>query len=410
MEVTILGKKATVRPLGENESQDGVSKLRIAVHPGIPEVLDTEFYTNFYRWYREQHPLGDRLYRWVAETPEGEVVGHLAGFPLYYRINGQRVIAYTSGDYEALPGYGFQAVKMMRTFFSTVENSVACDMLQSVIDVQNQMGTEVAGELRYAAKLLNVSRLPMPALPARLRSVLAPSGQPAPPREGAGPDGGATNLDGEEGLAEPPQRPRAPIPAPAKAALNGALQAVDGALARNYAKGIEVEEIERFDGSFDDFFEKVAAVMPCVVEKDSRFLNWRHGPGSPQGPVKILCVRGGQGLLGYAILKVASSSGEDGYILDLTTLPGYRNAARALLRESVDYFRRQGMSIIRYRFVESPTSPQAEDLLRLAFNYRKGRSNKLLVKFADPELHETARHLDNWSYTIGDGEPTFWFR
>jgi hypothetical protein len=406
LEVTIRGKKATVRPLGENESQDGVSKLRIAVHPGISEVLDTEFYTNFYRWYREKHPLGDQLYRWVAETPEGEVVGHLAGFPQYYRINGQRIIAYTSGDYEALPGYGFQAVMMMRAFFSAVENSVACDMLQSVIDVQNQMGTEVAGELRYAAKLLDVSRLPMPALPARLRSVLGAPGQSALPREGAEGEGS----DGEGGLVEPPQRPRAPIPAPLKSALNGTLQAIDRALAQSYATGVKVEEIERFDDSFDDFFEKVAAVVPCAVEKDSRFLNWRHGPGSPQGPVKILCVRGGQGLLGYAILKVASSSREDGYVLDLTALPGYRNVARALLRESVNYFRQQGMSIIRYRFVESPTSPQAEDLLRLAFNYRKGRSNKLLVKFADPELHETARHLDNWSYSLGDGEPTFWFR
>ena len=405
MEVNIRGAKAKVRPLGADESQDGVSKLRIAVHPGIPEVLDTGFYTNFYSWYRNEHPLGDQLYRWIAETPEGEVVGHLAGFPLYYRINGQRVIAYTSGDYEALPGYGFQAVMMMRAFFSAVENSVACDMLQSVIDVQNQMGTEVAGELRYAAKLLDVSRLPAPAVPARLRSMFGPSGR----SENTDSDRG-TNLEGEEGLEEPPQRRRAPFPAPVKSALNSGLRAMDESLSRNYAKGVEVEEVESFGEEFDRFFEKVAAVVPCVVEKDSRFLNWRHGPGSPQGPVKVLAVRGAQGLLGYAILKVASSSREDGYILDLTTLPGYRDAARALLRESVRYFREQGMSIIRYRFAESPTSPHAEDLLRLAFSYRKGRSNKLLVKFADPELHETARHLENWSYSLGDGEPTFWFR
>lgn len=337
-------------------------------------------------------------------TPEGEVVGHVSGFPQYYRINGQRVIAHTSGDYEALPGYGFQAVMMMRAFFKAAENSVACDMLQSVIDVQNQMGTEVAGELKYAAKLLDVSRLPTPAVPARLRSMFVPGGQRA------GSEEGATNLDGAEGHEEPPQRPRAPIPAPAKNAMNGALRSLDRALSKDYGRGIEVEEIEHFDASFDDFLEKVAAVVPCVVEKDSRFLNWRHGAGSPQGPVKVLGVRGAQGLLGYAILKVASSSREDGYILDLTTLPGYRNVARALLRESVAYFRQQGMSIIRYRFAESPTSPQGEDLLRLAFNYRKGRSNQLLVKFADPELHETARHLSNWSYNIGDGEPTFWFR
>lgn len=406
MEVTILGKKATVRPLGEDESQDGVAKLRIAVHPGFPEVRDTEFYTRFYSWYREKHPLGDQLYRWVAVTLDGEVVGHVAGFPQYYRINGQRVIAHTSGDYEALPGYGFQAVRMMRNFFGAVDNSVACDMIPSVIETQNQMGTEIAGELRYAAKLLDVSRLPMPALPARLQSMLGLSASQPEHAESGGED----NLQDEEGLHEPAQRPRAPIPGPVRTTLNRALQTLDEALARRCAKDVEVEEIEHFDDSFDDLLEKVAAVVPCIAEKDSAFLTWRHGPGSPQGPVKVIGVRSGQRLLGYAILKIASSSGEDGYILDLMTLPGYRKVARALLRESVRYFRRQGMSIIRYRFADSPTSPDAEDLLSMAFSYRKGRSNKLLVKFADPELHEVARNLDNWSYTIGDGEPTFWFR
>lgn len=346
------------------------------------------------------------MYRWVAVTPEGEVVGHVAGFPQYYRINGQRVIAHTSGDYEALPGYGFQAVRMMRNFFGTVENSVACDMIPSVIETQNQMGTEVAGELRYAAKLLDVSRLPMPAVPARLRSMLGlPAATPERTESGA-----EDNLQDEEGLEEPLQRPRAPIPAPVRFALNRTLQVLDEALARRCAKDVQVEEVERFDESFDRLFEAVATVMPCVAEKDSAFLNWRHGPGSPQGPVKVLGVRSDQRLLGYAILKIASSSGEDGYILDLMTLPGYRKVARALLRESVRYFRQQGMSIIRYRFADSPTSPDAEDLLSMAFSYRRGRSNKLLVKFADPSLHETARKLDNWSYTIGDGEPTFWFR
>lgn len=294
---------------------------------------------------------------------------------------------------------------MMRNFFGTVDNSVACDMIPSVIETQNQMGTEIAGELRYAAKLLDVSRLPMPDAPARLRSMLSLSAR----QSGHTERGGRDDQD-EEGLHEPAQRPRAPIPAPVRFALNRALQGLDETLARRCARDVEVEEIERFDDSFDDLFEKVAAVMPCIAEKDAAFLNWRHGPGSPQGPVKVLGVRSGHRLLGYAILKIASSSGEDGYILDLMTLPGYRKVARALLRESVRYFREQGMSIIRYRFADSPTSPDAEDLLRMAFSYRKGRSNKLLVKFADPELHEVARNLDNWSYTIGDGEPTFWFR
>jgi hypothetical protein len=48
--------------------------------------------------------------------------------------------------------------------------------------------------------------------------------------------------------------------------------------------------------------------------------------------------------------------------------------------------------------------------LRFGFFPRKGRRNWLLVKFADSGRHEVARHITNWSYSIGDGEATFWVK
>jgi hypothetical protein len=50
---------------------------------------------------------------------------------------------------------------------------------------------------------------------------------------------------------------------------------------------------------------------------------------------------------------------------------------------------------------------QSSDLLRLAFFYRQGRSNSLLVKRRDPGLHRKAHDTANWSYAIGDGEGSF---
>jgi hypothetical protein len=107
---------------------------------------------------------------------------------------------------------------------------------------------------------------------------------------------------------------------------------------------------------------------------------------------------------------MVTSTGQDGNVLDLTTLPGRRDVARVLLRESVRFFRRAGVQIVRYRFLESPSSPHSSDLRRLGFFYRKGRSHSLLVKFADPDLHKTANNSANWSYTVGDGEASFWTR
>jgi hypothetical protein len=114
-------------------------------------------------------------------------------------------------------------------------------------------------------------------------------------------------------------------------------------------------------------------------------------------------------MLGYAVLKAAFHS-QDGYILDLTTLPGRQDVVRALLRETVRSFSRMGVQIIRYRFVESPTSPRSDDLWRLGFFHRRGRRYKLLTKFADTSLRETTGDLVNWSLSFGDNEAGYWLR
>jgi len=403
--------KAVVRQMGKDEPDALVADLRIAAYPQFAEARQTEFYENLYRWHRA-HPLGEQVHRWIAETEEGQAVGHLNALPQYYRVGGRRVVAHTPGDYMVLPDHGFQALALMRRFFRTAENFVACDMVPAVIGVETRMGATVAGDLAYAAKLLNVSRLPMPPVPGPVRRALGLPEYFMPARGYESPDQAQSVAERQD--APSPSRPRAPIPRPIKAQLNRILAALDGALSRGYGvdrrgESLKVHEIDAFDGSFDELFEKVATVVPCVPEKDSTFLNWRYGPGSPQYPVKVLVVRGGYGLLGYAVLKTLHT-GEDGFVLDLTVLPGHREVARALLRESVRYFRDEGAHIIRYRYMPSPTSPTLEDLRRLGFFHRTGRRNWLLVRFADAGLHELGVDPDNWSYNVGDGEATFWIR
>ena len=402
-------KKATVRPI-EGKDLPGVDRLRTLIYPHYPEAFNVEFHRSVWRWLGT-HPLADEMHRWVIDA-EGEIVGHLAATPQYYRINGRRVVAHTPTDYQVLPGYGFQALSLMRTFFRTTENCVACDMVPAVIEVESRMGARVVGDLRYAAKLLDVSRLPVPLVPAPVRRILNLSEQSVPAGRGYADHSGEQARDFQEQIAPPPKRPRAPLPGPVKGALNSGLRAADGALGGAFGGGFRVEVLEEFDASFDDLFEKIAAVIPCVPEKDSAFLNWRYGADAPIAPVRILAARGGGGcLLGYAVVKVTAKGpdkGLDGSILDLTTLPGRHDVVRALLKDIVRYFRRLGVHLIRYRFMASPTSPRSKDLWSMGFFYRKGRNNTLLVKFADGGLHETAVDASNWSYSPGDGEATFW--
>jgi hypothetical protein len=399
--------KAAVEPVESPELEDKIGQLRILSFPDFPEVHEVDYYSALYRWY-EDHPLSGKLYRWVSVTQEGEVVGHLTAFPQFYRIDGRRVVAHTPGDYMVLPQHGFQAITLMRSFFRSAENCVVCDMVPAVISVETRLGAEVVGNLHYAAKLMNVSRLPMPSVPAPLRRLLKLPQQFAPAR-GFTDRPGAGAHEVEDYVAPPAPRPRAPIPRPLQGLLNGGLRAADEALGSGFGGDLEVETLDGFDDSFDDLFERVAAVVSCTAEKDAAFLRWRYGPGSPQAPVTVLGVRSRGRMLGYAVLK-AAFHGQDGYILDLTTLPGRQDVVRALLRETVRSFSRMGVQIIRYRFVESPTSPRSDDLWRLGFFHRRGRRYKLLTKFADTSLRETTGDLVNWSLSFGDGEAGFYLR
>ena len=355
--------KVVVRPL-VNADLEGLDRLRTLVYPHLPEAFDTDWNSSVWRWLGT-HPLAEEMHRWVVATEEGDVVGHLAALPQFYRIGGQRIVAHTSADYQTLPQYGFQAVLLMRRFLSTAENYVVCNGNSAVIDIATRLGPKEVGKLQVAAKVWNVAEIP-----GFLQS----------------------------------------IPGPISQLLNLGLRTVDGVLSSAFlANDLKAEVIAGFDASFDELFESVAATVPCVPEKDAAFLRWRYGPGSPQSSATLLGVRDGETLLGYAVLWV-TSDGEDGYLLDLTTRPGRRDVVRSLLRETVRFFRRTGVNNIRHMFLESPTSPQRKDLWRSGFVPRnKGRAT-LLVNLGDQGMHRTALDPANWSYTTGDGEMTFWLR
>ena len=311
----------------------------------------------------EKHPLADQMYRWVLVTDAGEVVGHLAATPQYYRIRGQRIIAHTPADYLVLPPHGFHALSLMRTFFRSCENCVACDQAQEAARIEKRFGAEEVGRLRYATKVMDLSQL------TKLPSV---------------------------------------IPAVVPRLLNRGIRLVDKVLINSFGNDdLDVGEFDEFDESFDEFFEKVAAKVPCLAEKDVGFLRWRYGADSPHAPVTVLGIKSEEGLLGYTVLRVASGPRRYGYIFDLTALPHRHDVAGVLLREALHYFTRLGIYAIKCQFVESPTAPLPRDLVRLGFFSEKD-PNMLLVRLSNPALQEAARISTNWSYSAGDGEATFW--
>lgn len=346
---------AIIRPF-TNADLPGVASLRALLYHH-PEDDQLDWYASVWRWL-ERHPAGE-LRRWVLADGD-TVAGFLAAVPQIYQIGGRRVVAYTPTDYMVHPSHGFHAIPLMRTFFQTYQDCVTCDSSEPAIKLQTWLGAMPVAELRHTAKLFDTSTLP--------RS----------------------------------------IPKPVHRLLNAAMHVSDELLTFRARREFEVQPLDVFDERFDTLFEKIADTLPCLPVKDRAYLNWRYGPGSPHSGTRILGISDRDGLLGYTILRV-TVSGRDGYVLDLTVLPGRQDVARELLRRTVRYFMRTGVSVIRYRFLESPTSPRTQDAWRLGFFPRK-RRHRLLVKFADPALQELACNPANWAYNAGDGEMGFWVR
>jgi hypothetical protein len=366
-----MPRTVVLRPYEDGDLQ-GTLELRPRVYPGWKAASDSAWHTSVYEWLA-RNPVDAPMYRWVLDDG-GAIVGHLAAVPLGYRISGKHVIAYTPTDYMALPGYGFHAVSLMRSFFQATESYAACNVAGEVSKIEGMFGpTRVAG-LHQAVKVLDLGRYPR--LPSRLLRPLATLG-----------------------------------------ALG--IRAMDAVRARAADVAIEIHEEDpatAFDARFDRLFAAAAAATTCIPDKASAFLRWRYGPGTPR-PVRLLGARAGDGLHGYAVLRTTVAA--DGFILDLMTEPGRRDVARALLAETVRHFWRDRAFVVRYRFLPSAVSPARSDLVRLGFAFpgdsrgvlpgaRPERQLELSVKLADPASQAAAAAAEHWSYNLGDGEASFW--
>ncbi|MBA2490079.1 MAG: GNAT family N-acetyltransferase [Chloroflexi bacterium] len=362
--------RVLLRPY-ELADDEGLARLRSRAYPAWPEAHDDAWHRSIHRWLADA-PHAAQMFRWVAATGD-RVVGHLAAVPIPYLIDGRSVEAHTPTDFMSWPGYGFHALALMRRFFRTTTDYVACDSVPEAMAIEKSFGVTEVGDLRSEMKLVDPSSYPF--------------------------------------------RPRG-VPQTALVIASIGTRAVDRVLMGAH-RGLPVDRLTGFDERFDELLQGVSEGIRCTVRKDASFLSWRYGAGSPQHSPTILAVISGRSLLGYAIMR--STKDRDAYLLDLTASPGRADVARALLHGVVDQARQAGAAFLRYRFVASPTAPSARDLARLGFLNRDGsrytlpglrtaRRHTLLVRFADEDTHSTASDIDHWSYSIGDGEVSFWVK
>ncbi len=114
----------------------------------------------------------------------------------------------------------------------------------------------------------------------------------------------------------------------------------------NIEGDIVIKTIERFDRRFDRFWEKACSPHNVILQRDSRYLNWRYAE-CPEKHYQVFVAEKDDRILGFVVVRVMELFGlRNGLIVDILALPNYENVAHALVLKAVEYLKKKEVDAI----------------------------------------------------------------
>ena len=118
---------------------------------------------------------------------------------------------------------------------------------------------------------------------------------------------------------------------------------------------VKVEKIERFDNSFDDFWENVQHDYPVIVKRDSRYLNWKFFD-RPDLEYTVYRASRNNVLEGYIVLRDEERFGvRTGFVVDILSRKKDIGVIESLLVTALNRFRERGMDQVSAQSFFVPT-------------------------------------------------------
>ncbi len=172
---------------------------------------------------------------------------------------------------------------------------------------------------------------------------------------------------------------------------------------------IKVEEVEKFDGRFDQFWDQVQDRYPVMVIRNGTFLRWRFANLSGRD-YRILVGGTANQMLGYLVLRCATVRGiKTGLIVDylINNSESGRQVGAYLLTEAERLFRERGMLLAMN--LSSSFTKEYQLLRQLGYRYVPAFISPRPFRFAT-FLHDTSDSTltslsaKDWFITIADYE------
>jgi GNAT superfamily N-acetyltransferase len=323
-------------------------------------------------WQRPQSPAGEAIAALARETGTGRAVGAAVAVPLGVRLSGKLRTAGLLLDPVVDPGYQDRDVRagLLSDIcaFSTEEGiafSYGFPGQESLSTLVNKGGFTDIGAVPLLIRPLNPERL-----------ALKTTGSPVL---------GKTASMARRIWRTPPSAPPQAGP-----------------------PGLEMAEVDSFDGSFAVFWDRVQHRYPVMVVRDPAYLNWRF-VDAPRGEYRTFAARSDGQIRGYAVLGVAPLGRfTAGLILELLVEASAegRAAGRLLLDRAYAYATERDVDLL------AALALRHMDEFRLLRSrgfwvcprFLEPRPFRLVVRCLDEEASPSrlAYDLRNWFITMGD--------
>lgn len=353
----------------EGGDESGLLKLLALEYSGsdITEL-------RFFHWQYEQNPAGRALIGMAQDRESGEVVGQFWLLPMRVQVLDQICMGSVIVNGLVHPSYRRQGI------VSNLGKSVYANCPRRGIDFTYSMPSPASYHVdTIVLKNRELGQIPLLIRPLDWGALVAYRfGQKWP-----------------EHLARAGQR------------VFARLSERRGLARHRAGHSLRIDEVTRFDSTFDAFWAKVRQKYPVAVVRDAAWLNWRY-KDVPTRDYRALAAYDGQSLVGYAVTRCSTFEGvRTGLIVDLLVEPTQQGeqAAQALVAEATSFFIQEGMHLAGCLML--PTSQEFRALRRQGYWVCPKRLEPQPFPFSvhihsDKVPISILQDLRCWHFTMGD--------
>jgi hypothetical protein len=336
-------------------------------------ALDSEAAVEaFHDWQCRRSPAGAAIASLAREPSTGRLIGRAATIPMRVRVSGRVRLAGLSLDPVIDPASQSRALLP-----ALLQDVAALSTKESISFTYAFPGQPFYSTFVNKAEFKNVGSVPLLFMPLNPERLAAKASHSLAPAKGA-------SIARRVWRTPPPGRRQEALP------------------------GLEVGEIDSFDGSFAAFWDRVRHRFPVVVVRDPTYLNWRF-VDVPMREYKTFAARSEGEIRAFIVLRAAPlGQFSAGLIVELLVEASAEGlaAGRLLLDEAGAYFKEQDVDIMAALALRHTDEFR---LLRsrgfwVSPKFLEPRAFRLVVRCHDEERGPSrpACELRNWFVTLGD--------